>query len=87
MNRKPMDLSALDAFLWTDPLDSGCEQAMDALHVYAELTISDPEEVRRRYPGITAHLRACEPCADDLAGLLAAIDRDEDSRPPEEYSG
>ena len=41
-------------------------------HVYAELILAgdDPEQ---HHPGITAHLRACEPCAQDLDGLLAAL--------------
>ena len=30
--------SALDRFLQTDPRDVGCAEAMDLLHVYAELT-------------------------------------------------
>lgn len=64
---------AVDAFLRTDPLDVGCAQAMEILHVYAELVGEDPESARRLYPGVAAHLRACRPCAEDLAGLLAAV--------------
>lgn len=67
-----MNTSALDDFLRTDPLDVGCEQAMEVLHVYAELVGTDPEDARRRYPGVAAHLRSCRPCAEDLRGLLAA---------------
>jgi hypothetical protein len=61
----------LDRFLATDPRDVGCERAMEILHVYVELVLSgaDPE---RTYPGVTAHLRACGPCAEDFDGLLAA---------------
>jgi hypothetical protein len=61
----------LEHFLSTDPRDAGCEQAMKALHVYAELVMSglDPEE---RWPGIAAHFEACGPCQEDLVGLLAA---------------
>jgi hypothetical protein len=64
--------SPLERFLSTDPRDAGCEEAMKALHVYAELMMSgqDPEE---RFPGIAAHIKACGPCQEDLAGLLAAI--------------
>lgn len=66
----PMDL---DMFLRTDPRDVGCGEAMDLLHVYAELYAADPEAARTRYPGIEAHLRACGPCSTDFEGLLALI--------------
>ena len=64
--------SALDRFLRTDPRDVGCAKAMEMLHVYAELVASG-EPAEERYPGIAAHLRACGPCGEDFAGLLAAI--------------
>ena len=67
--------SALDRFLRTDPRDVGCEQAMEMLHIYAELAATG-EQVEQRYPGVAAHLRACGPCGEDFEGLLAAI-RDE----------
>jgi hypothetical protein len=63
---------ALDRFLRTDPRDVGCEQAMEMLHVYAEL-VAASELAEERYPGIAAHLRACGPCGEDFEGLLAAI--------------
>ena len=63
---------ALDRFLTTDPDDVGCAETMRLLHVYAEIVFAggDPE---REHPGITAHLRACEPCAQDLEGLLVTL--------------
>ena len=62
----------LDRFLRTDPRDVGCERALAVLHVYAELKAAGavPGE---RYAGVEAHLAACGPCADDFAGLLAAV--------------
>lgn len=63
----------LDRFLHTDPVDVGCEEALRLLDVYADLVVADPSTAERRYPGIAAHLRACGPCAEDLAGLLAVI--------------
>jgi len=62
----------LERFLRTDPKDVGCDQAMAVLHVYAEVMASgeDPEVL---YPGVSAHLQACGPCAEDLHGLLEAI--------------
>lgn len=67
---------ALDRFLRTDPRDAGCGQAMKLLHVYAELAAADPLGAGERYPEVAAHLHACGPCAEDLAGLLAAIRAD-----------
>jgi hypothetical protein len=63
---------ALDRFLRTDPADAGCEQALELLHAYADLAAAGgaPES---RYPGITAHLRSCSPCAEDFEGLLAIV--------------
>lgn len=66
------DRSALDRFLRTDPRDVGCAQAMEMLHVYAELAAGG-DLVEERYPGIAAHLRACGPCGDDFDGLLTAL--------------
>lgn len=68
----------LEHFLDTDPRDVGCDQAMAVLDIYAEIIVegNDPDDL---YPGITAHIRACGPCAEDLAGLLSAI-RDTDPR-------
>jgi hypothetical protein len=63
---------ALDRFLRTDPRDVGCAEAMDLLHVYAEL-VAAGADAEQRYPGIAAHLRACGPCGEDFEGLLAAV--------------
>jgi hypothetical protein len=63
---------ALERFLRTDPLDVGCTEAMELLHVYVELVAADASAARR-YPCIAAHLQACGPCAEDFEGLLAAI--------------
>lgn len=62
----------LDRFLQTDPRDVGCEQAMEMLHVYAEL-VAAGAPAEQRHPGIAAHLRACGPCGTDFEALLAAI--------------
>ena len=62
----------LDRFLRTDPRDVGCAQAMEALHIYAEL-VAAGERAEERYPGVTAHLQACGPCGEDFEGLLATI--------------
>jgi hypothetical protein len=64
--------SALQRCLDTDPRDAGCDQAMEMLHVYAEL-VAAGAPAEQRYPGIAAHLRACGPCGEDFAGLLAAV--------------
>jgi len=64
----------LDEFLRVDPRDVGCEQAMEVLDIYVDVVSSDGAEVaERRFPGVTAHLRACGPCGEDFDGLLAAV--------------
>jgi len=72
---------ALERFLATDPRDVGCDGAWELIHEYAELVAlgEDPEE---RHPGVTAHLAACGPCADDFQGLLAALSGRTTPRPP-----
>ena len=62
----------LDRFLRTDPRDVGCAEAMEMLHVYAEL-VAAGEPAEERYPGVAVHLRACDPCGEDFDGLLAAL--------------
>jgi hypothetical protein len=47
---------------------------MELLHVYAELLAAD-RDAAARHPAVAAHVAACGPCADDLAGLLAALDQ------------
>lgn len=64
--------TALERFLQTDPADAGCGETLELMHVYAELVLAG-EDPERRYPGVTAHLRACGPCEQDLDGLLAAL--------------
>ena len=66
------DWAELENFLDTDPADVGCEQAMDILHVYADL-VAAGTDAASRYPGVAAHLTACGPCGEDFRGLLAAI--------------
>jgi len=66
------DLKRLERFLRTDPRDVGCDGAMAVLHVYADLVAAD-RNAAGRYPGVAAHLAACGPCAEDLAGLLLAV--------------
>jgi len=67
--------SALGRFLQTDPRDVGCAEVMEILDVYVDLMAAGgPAE--QQYPGVAAHLRACDSCGDDFEGLLAAV-RDE----------
>jgi hypothetical protein len=66
------DLERLDRFLRTDPRDVGCDEAMAVLHIYVDLVVTGVDAAQR-YPGVAAHLLACEQCAEDLAGLLTAV--------------
>ena len=61
-----------EEFLDTDPRDIGCDEAMGIMHVYVELLAAGTDPVQR-YPGMAAHLAACGPCAEDVRGLLAAV--------------
>lgn len=49
------DRSALDRFLHTDDRDVGCDQAMEILHVFAELATTDAEVAAERYADVAAH--------------------------------
>lgn len=65
----------LERFLATDPRDVGCDEAMAVMHLYAELLAAGGTnaDAAKQYPGVAAHLAACEACADDVDGLLAAV--------------
>ncbi len=64
----------LDRLLAADPADGGCAHARERLHVYAEL-LDAGRDATVRHPAVAAHLAGCAPCADDLTGLLRALDR------------
>ena len=65
--------SAFARFLRTDPSDVGCGGAMEVMDVYAELAVADRPAAAERYPGVAVHLRNCDPCAQDLEGLMTLI--------------
>jgi hypothetical protein len=46
---------------------------MDVLDVYAELAVAGGPAAAERYPGVATHLRFCDPCAQDLEGLMSLI--------------
>lgn len=62
----------LERFLATDPRDVGCDEAMAVMHLYAEL-LAAGVDAAEQYPGVAVHLAACEACAEDVDGLLAAV--------------
>jgi hypothetical protein len=62
----------LERFLRTDDLDAGCAETMDVLDVYVEMLLRG-ESPHEHFPGVAVHLKECDPCADDLEGLLAAV--------------
>lgn len=64
--------NALEEFLATNQVDSGCARALELLDVYADQLVAG-ERPEERFPDIAAHLAACGPCAEDLEGLLAKI--------------
>lgn len=63
----------LATFVTTSAADVGCEETWRLIHVYADALVAG-EDPEMRFPGIAAHLASCPPCADDLAGLLSALD-------------
>ncbi|WP_434316018.1 hypothetical protein [Leifsonia sp. P73] len=72
----------IERFLAADPSDVGCDEVIAVMHSYVDMRVSgvDPDE---RYPGVAAHLAACNSCADDVAGLLeATLDRNLQIGPP-----
>lgn len=64
--------NALEEFLATNQIDSGCARALELLDVYADQLVAG-ERPEERFPDLAVHLAACGPCAEDLEGLLAAI--------------
>ena len=66
-------MPSLERFLRTAPGDAGCDETRRLLHVVAE-DVAANRPPRFGHPGIAAHLRDCPPCADELEGLLAAIE-------------
>jgi hypothetical protein len=69
----PNTWSELDRFLLTDPRDVGCGEAAEIMDAFAEYAATDPVGAGRRYPEVAAHLRACQPCALDVEGLLVQL--------------
>ena len=65
--------SSFDRFLRTDPSDVGCGGTMEVMDVYAELAVADRPAAAQRYPGVAAHLQVCDPCTEDLEGLMTVI--------------
>jgi hypothetical protein len=63
---------SLERFLRTDPADAGCAEAFELLDRYVERQLGYGDAARR-YPEVAAHLSNCNPCVQDLEGLLAAI--------------
>ena len=67
-----MDKDELQAMLTVQPDDGGCNETWDVMDVYAELVAAgvDPSA---EYPRVAAHLRDCDPCTQDLSGVVAAV--------------
>jgi hypothetical protein len=64
--------SALERFLKTDPRDAGCAETFELLDRYVEREMAFGDAADH-YPEIAAHLSSCNPCVEDLEGLLAAL--------------
>lgn len=64
-----------ESFLATDPRDIGCDEAMGVMHIYVDL-LAEGVDAAEKYPGMAAHLAACEPCAEDVRGIFSAVRAD-----------
>ncbi len=64
--------TSLARFMKPDPIDAGCAETFDLLHVYVEKELADGSAAGR-YPSVAAHLTSCDACAQDFAGLRAAV--------------
>ena len=69
-HRLPAD-SALTRFLDADPADAGCAETFALLAVCVEEALAGHDI--DLHPRVAAHLRACEPCAEDFRGLIAQV--------------
>jgi hypothetical protein len=74
----------LERFLATDPRDVGCDETMAVLHLYVEL-LAAGIDAAEQYPGLAAHLAACDACAEDVRGLLALVQDDDEIQGPPEH--
>lgn len=63
-------------FLAADTRDIGCDETRAVLHVYVD-TVMAAVDAPAHYPGVSAHLAACDSCAEDMRGLLAAVHDDD----------
>lgn len=61
-----------ERFLDTNPRDVGCDQTLAVLHVYVE-RLASGLNVARQFPGVAAHLSACDTCAEIARGVLLAV--------------
>lgn len=61
-----------ERFLAADPDDIGCDEVADVRHVYVDL-LDAGVDAAAEHPGVAGHLASCEPCTDDVHGLLIAV--------------
>ena len=62
----------LDQLLPAEPDDCGCAAGMLVVDELVEMEIAG-EDPTVRFPGLVAHLRACEACRFDHDSLLALV--------------
>lgn len=63
---------ALETLLSTDLRDVGCAETFQLIDAYAEIVVSRGH-AENPMPGVALHLAFCDPCAEDLRGLVAAL--------------
>jgi hypothetical protein len=65
------DKPTIHDLLAADPRDCGCATTFGIIDQYVDVELSG-KNVKRRFPGVDAHLRSCPACRIDHEGLLAA---------------
>lgn len=76
----PTDLNLNDV-LRDEPNDPGCDASGRSFERFAEALLSGLN-ADSLYPDVAAHLRACPACREDFVGLIHAIAKFGDPRPP-----
>lgn len=69
----------IEQFLAADFRDVGCDATRAVLHFYVELLTAEVVAADY-YPGVAAHVAACQSCMENMLGLAAAVAADHHRR-------
>ncbi len=74
-----MTRRSLEHLLGSGERDPGCDAAFDVFDEYVD-AVRRGDDVQARFADFLVHLKNCDACREDTAGLIAALD--EMDRPP-----